>query len=175
MAQPVPRISAIADPAPLLTALGVTPSELPIERFDSGLPHVYVALESEAVVAALAPDFGALARASRALPKPIIGVNCVAGSGRCWKTRLFAPAGGVVEDPVTGSAAGPLACWLARHGRIAWGDEIEIAQGAEIDRPSTLYARADGGGGGIDRVEVGGAVVVVGHGGFEVDVVNSPK
>ena len=54
------------------------------------------------------------------------------------------PAGGVAEDPATGSAAGPLALHLARHGRIAFGEEIEIAQGVEIGRPSKLYARVDG-------------------------------
>ena len=57
---------------------------------------------------------------------------------------MFAPGDGVPEDPATGSAAGPLALHLARHGRIAFGDEIEISQGAEIGRPSTLYARVDG-------------------------------
>ena len=57
---------------------------------------------------------------------------------------MFAPGAGVAEDPATGSAAGPLALHLARHGRIAFGEEIEISQGAEIGRPSTLYARVDG-------------------------------
>ncbi len=53
---------------------------------------------------------------------------------------MFAPAHGVAEDAATGSAAGPLAIHLARHGRIAFGEQIEISQGAEIGRPSTLYA-----------------------------------
>ena len=44
---------------------------------------------------------------------------------------MFAPADGVPEDPATGSAAGPLAVHLARHGRIEFGQEIEIRQGAE--------------------------------------------
>ena len=51
---------------------------------------------------------------------------------------------GVPEDPATGSAAGPLAVHLSRHGRIAFGEEIEIRQGAEIGRPSLLHARAEG-------------------------------
>ena len=57
---------------------------------------------------------------------------------------MFAPGSGVAEDPATGSAAGPLAVHLARHGRIEFGDEIEISQGAEIGRPSTLFARVEG-------------------------------
>ena len=79
---------------------------------------------------------------------------------------MFAPSGGVVEDPATGSAAGPLAIHLARHSRIAFGEEIEIRQGAEVGRPSVLYARAEGSGDRIDRVEVGGCAVIVARGEF---------
>jgi trans-2,3-dihydro-3-hydroxyanthranilate isomerase len=55
---------------------------------------------------------------------------------------------------------------LARHGRTAFGEEIEISQGVEIGRPSTLFARADGAGDRIDRVEVGGSAVLVARGEF---------
>jgi trans-2,3-dihydro-3-hydroxyanthranilate isomerase len=81
---------------------------------------------------------------------------------------MFGPADGVPEDPATGSAAGPLAIHLARHGRIAFGEEIEISQGAEIGRPSTLYARADGSPERIERVEVGGSAVIVARGEFSL-------
>ena len=81
---------------------------------------------------------------------------------------MFAPGGGVAEDPATGSAAGPLAAHLARHGRIAFGDEIEITQGVELGRPSTLYARVEGSPEQIDRVEVGGSAAVVARGEFRL-------
>ena len=81
---------------------------------------------------------------------------------------MFSPSPGIGEDAATGSAARPLACHLARHGRIEWGTEIEISQGVEIGRPSTLYARAGGGGGLIDGVEVGGSAVVVARGEFRL-------
>jgi trans-2,3-dihydro-3-hydroxyanthranilate isomerase len=109
-------------------------------------------------VAAVQPDLGALGRLAA------MGAVCFAGTGRHWKARNFAPGLGVPEDPATGSAAGPLAVHLARHGRIAFGQEIEISQGAEIGRPSTLYARATGDGDRIDSVEVAGAAVVVARG-----------
>ena len=96
------------------------------------------------------------------------GVNCFAGSGKRWKTRMFAPADGVPEDPATGSAAGPLAIHLARHGRIAFGDEIEISQGEELGRPSKLYARVEGTAERIERVEVGGSAVIVARGEFKL-------
>jgi trans-2,3-dihydro-3-hydroxyanthranilate isomerase len=163
MVQPVPRIEAVADPAPVLRALGVARSALPVELYDNGPRHLYVALGSEAEVAALAPDFQALARV---LPRGT--TNCFAGAGRRWKTRAFAPGAGVPEDPATGSAAGPLACHLARHGRIPFGEEVEIRQGAEIGRPSLLFARADGGPDRIERVEVGGSAVTVARGEFRL-------
>lgn len=161
MEQPIPTIEPWIDPKPLFDALGVNGSLLPVERYDNGTPHIYVALESEAEVAALKPDLRALAEAAG-----VNGVSCFAAAGTRVKTRMFAPELGVGEDPATGSAAGPLAVHLARHGRIAWGEEIEIAQGAEIGRPSTLFARAEGGPDGITRIEVGGSACVVARGEF---------
>jgi trans-2,3-dihydro-3-hydroxyanthranilate isomerase len=163
MSQPIPEISPFDQEADLLAALRIERSELPIELYDLGIRHVYVALPSEQAVAALEPDYTALARI-----QGYVGTNCFAGSGTRWKTRMFAPADGVPEDPATGSAAGPLACHLARHGRIGWGEEIEISQGAEIGRPSTLYARAHGSAETIERVEVGGSAVVVARGEFRL-------
>jgi trans-2,3-dihydro-3-hydroxyanthranilate isomerase len=161
MEQPLPTVEAF-DEAQLLPALGLDRSELPVEVYDNGVRHVFVALGSEREVAELRPDFAALA------PVGDFGINCFAGTGKRWKTRMFFPAHGVAEDPATGSAAGPLAVHLARHGRIPWGDEIVISQGAEINRPSTLHARANGSAEGIERVEVGGAAVVVARGEFRL-------
>jgi trans-2,3-dihydro-3-hydroxyanthranilate isomerase len=96
-------------------------------------------------------------------------VSCFAPQGgNRWKTRMFAPSSGVFEDPATGSAAGPLAVHLLRHGRIESGDEIEIEQGVELKRPSKLYARATGTAAEIERVEVGGSAVVVARGEFRL-------
>lgn len=163
MEQPIPAISPFEAEAELLTALRIERAELPVELYDLGIRHVMVALPTREAVAAVDPDLTALARL-----QGFVGTSCFAGDGSRWKTRMFAPADGVPEDPATGSAAGPLACHLARHGRIAWGDEIEIEQGAEIDRPSTLYARAHGSAEGIERVEVGGSAVVVARGEFRL-------
>jgi trans-2,3-dihydro-3-hydroxyanthranilate isomerase len=162
MEQPIPAWSRVEDPAAILAAVGVEGSGLPVERYELGPGHVYLELDSPAAVAALQPDVAALVAATDD------GVNCFARDGRNWKTRMFAPAHGVVEDAATGSAAGPLAIHLARHGRIAFGEEIEIAQGAEIGRPSTLYARVDGSADRIERVLVGGCSVIVARGEFKL-------
>jgi trans-2,3-dihydro-3-hydroxyanthranilate isomerase len=160
MSQPVPRISPFADTARLCDALGVAGSVLPVELYDLGIRHVYVALGSRDQVARVRPDLSQLATIADA------GVNVFAGDGNRYKTRMFAPAYGIDEDPATGSAAGPLAAHLARHGRIAFGEEITIEQGQEIKRSSLLYARAYGSVDQLERVQVGGCAVVVARGEF---------
>ena len=161
MAQPIPAVRPYERADELLGVLGVR-SALPVEVYDNGMEHAYAVLSAPEEVAALAPDF----RALRAFAP--VGVNCCAGSGRTWKTRMFAPGDGVDEDPATGSAAGPLSLHLARHGLTGFGDEIEISQGAEVRRPSTLYARSVGSAERVERVEVGGSAVVVARGEFRL-------
>jgi trans-2,3-dihydro-3-hydroxyanthranilate isomerase len=161
MQQPIPKVEPFDRTKELFTALGIEGSELPVELYDLGIRHVYVALPSEEAVAALEPDYAALVRLTG-----IVGVNCFAGSGTRWKTRMFAPADGVPEDPATGSAAGPLGVHLARHGLVSFGEEIEITQGVEIGRPSKLFVRIDGSAEEVERVECGGSAVFVARGDF---------
>jgi trans-2,3-dihydro-3-hydroxyanthranilate isomerase len=156
MQQPLPTWRPYEDEDTLLAALGVDRSELPVELYDNGVRFAYVGLGDERRLAELEPDLQALRRFE-------FGVDCFAGSGASWKTRMFAPAFGVAEDPATGSAAGPLAVHLTRHGAVEPGGEIRISQGAEIARPSTLHARADD-----SRVEVGGSAVIVARGEFRL-------
>ena len=145
----------------LLAALGLSQSWLPVECYRNGPPHVFVALESEEAVAAVAPDMSVLSELA-------VAVSCFAGTGQSWKTRMFFPAAGVPEDPATGSAAGPLALHLARHGSIAFGVEIEVTQGVEIGRPSRLYARVEGSDDAATAVEVGGVAVIVAEGHYRI-------
>ena len=159
MRQPVPAIEVVPETDALLRALGVSGSLLPVEVYDNGATHIFVALESADELMGLRPDLAGVACGD------VTGVNCFAGSGSRWTLRMFWPLG---EDAATGSAAGPLACHLCRHGLVDWGTELEISQGAAIGRPSTLYARAEGGEGGIELVEVGGRAVVVARGEFRL-------
>jgi trans-2,3-dihydro-3-hydroxyanthranilate isomerase len=163
MEQPIPVPEPFGDPQALLRALGVPGSELPVEAYRNGPVFVYVALSCEDAVASLEPDMRALAGLEGGF-----GVSCFAGSGVQWKTRMFGPALGVPEDPATGSAAGPLAFHLARHGWIEYGREIEIRQGAEIRRPSVLRARVEGGPERVQRIVVGGSAVIVARGEYRV-------
>lgn len=163
MEQPIPPPEAFDRSSELLRALRLERSELPIEAYQNGPLHVYVALPDVDAVAALRPDVSALEALGQ------VGVSCFAGEGSEWKTRMFAPGAGVAEDPATGSAAGPLAMHLVRHGRIAFGESIVIRQGAEIGRPSLLRARVEGSSkAGIERVLVEGSAVFVARGSYRL-------
>jgi len=158
MSQPVPTVEP-ADERAALAALRVERSELPVELYDNGARHVVVTLGSEAAVSALEPDLAAVAALE------VTGLNAIAGSGGRWRSRMFWRNG---EDAATGSAAGPIACHLVRHRRIEAGGDIVIVQGVEMGRPSLLHARAEGGDGRIEAVEVGGSAVVVARGEFRL-------
>ena len=162
MEQPVPSWAPLPVAGAVLSALGVTESELPVEVYDNGPRHVFVALRDAAQVARLRPDMAALQDAGG------FGVSCFARDGEQVKTRMFAPALGVAEDPATGSAAGPLAVHLARHGWTRFGEQITITQGTEIGRPSVLCAVAHGSAEQLERVLVSGEAVIVARGEYRL-------
>lgn len=164
MMQPIPTVTPFAEKAALLAAVGVERSLLPVELYDNGARHVFVALGSFAEVAALRPDSAALAE----VLGQGLGASCFALEDGRAKTRMFWLDVAIGEDAATGSAAGPLAVHLARHGWVPWGTEIEISQGTEIGRPATLYARAEGGPDVPTSVEVGGSAVIVARGEFAI-------
>jgi PhzF family phenazine biosynthesis protein len=134
-----------AEPVPgLAEALGAAPLELGRSADD-----FLVRLADAAAVRALAPDFGALAR----LPVRgvIVTAAAEAGSDCDFVSRFFAPAVGVPEDPVTGSAH----CTLA----VYWAERLGRAEllGCQLSRRGGRVAvRAAG-----DRVVLGGRAVTV--------------
>jgi trans-2,3-dihydro-3-hydroxyanthranilate isomerase len=174
-----PKLPAEAGalPAPELLAagLGLSPNEI---GFENHKPLCYAAGSTFAFVPISTLDAIKRARINGAHWTRAFEEQGVIGAyiytRQCEHTtsafhvRMFAPSVGVAEDPATGSAAGPLACHLCRHGLVPWGHEIEIEQGVEIGRPSTLYGRAEGGDGRIEGVEVGGRAVVVARGEFRL-------
>ena len=84
--------------------------------------------------------------------------------------RLFAPGEGILEDPATGSAAGPLGCYLSRYGLTVRADETRsvLEQGIEMGRPSFLHIRIRHVGGEIAAVHVGGGCSYMGSGQLEL-------
>lgn len=170
MEQPLPSVRAYDRTAELLDALGLAGSTLPIDAYTNGPTHVMVGVADVAALRALVPDLGALGRLGTlcvdcfALPDP--GAGTPAGVPAYVRTRVFCPGLGVPEDPATGSAAGPLAWHLARHGRCAPGTSVTITQGVELERPSELIARVEGPAERPARIVVGGSAVVVASGSY---------
>jgi trans-2,3-dihydro-3-hydroxyanthranilate isomerase len=71
-------------------------------------------------------------------------------------TRFFNPTVGIVEDLATGSAAGPLACYLAKYGRIPSEATVLIEQAYALMRPGHIEVRLRG-----DEVRIFGAGMTV--------------
>jgi len=153
MNQPLPRIQPYERAEELLAALELEKSELPIELYDNGIEHVFVALGSEQQVAALEPDGKGLAAFGS------IGVNCFAGAGKSWKTRCFVSGLGStrIPPPLGRRAARPAP--VPPRGRLLWRrDRDPPRRGGR--RPSVLFAGAYGSADAVERIEVGGCAVV---------------
>ena len=85
-------------------------------------------------------------------------------------SRMLAPGFGIVEDPATGSASGPLGCYLVKHGVLDAGRARSFVslQGVAMRRPSRMLISIDSDDGAITRVRVGGQAVCVGEGTIRV-------
>ena len=83
-------------------------------------------------------------------------------------SRMFAPGLGVLEDPATGSAAGPLGCYLLQHGLVTPDEARQLtnAQGVKMGRASRIHMAITGAPGSITDVRVGGEAVLVARGEF---------
>ena len=105
MDQPMPVREPFEHAAELLRALGVGARSCRSRRIATARCTYTWRSAARQAVAALRPDLAALQDLGEGL-----GVSCFARQRRRrFKTRMFAPALGVPEDPATGSAAGPLA------------------------------------------------------------------
>ncbi len=133
----------IAEPEGLAQILGQTP----VAVLDA--PQLLVVLESEAAVRACSPDLRALAQ----LPWPAVIVTAK-GETVDFVSRNFAPAVGIDEDPVTGSAHCILTpYWTQQLGK----SQLSAYQGGK--RGGFLWCRLKG-----ERVEIAGHARVVSSG-----------
>ncbi|MGH3546051.1 MAG: PhzF family phenazine biosynthesis protein, partial [Mycobacteriales bacterium] len=163
MDQPLPVVATWnGDQNALLETLRTPEPVVPAQLYDNGIPHLYLMLPSVADVLAIEPDFSALRQVCAGAR-----INCFAGTGSEYTSRMFSPFDlAFPEDPACGSAAGPLAVHLLRHGLTTSGQQITISQGEKVGRPSTLLAAATTNEQGLQRVRVGGASCPVGEGKF---------
>lgn len=84
--------------------------------------------------------------------------------------RVFAPGLGVMEDAATGSANGPLGCYLVEYGIVPCEEKATIIseQGFEMGRPSLINIEIAKSEGKISSVTVGGNAVYIGSGSINV-------
>jgi trans-2,3-dihydro-3-hydroxyanthranilate isomerase len=140
--------------AALCRALAVSPQEVSLG--DNGVRTALVRAGSEAELAALAPNVGALARLEAI---DTVSVHWApADQDEPVRVRVFAPAAGIAEDPGTGAAAGPLGELLVRRGERAAG-AMQLLQGVEVRRPCLIRVHA-----GDGPPRVGGDVTPVARG-----------
>jgi PhzF family phenazine biosynthesis protein len=134
-------------------------AESPPVSVDNGPAWLFARVESAEIVGRLVPDMTAVARLSRDFSLTGIAVFALTDGETAVRIRCFAPAIGVPEDPVTGSANASLPAYLARYGLLGQtGREYAVSQGTEIGRDGRVYVRVldDAG-----RAEIGGQAVTV--------------
>ena len=105
-------------------------------------------------------DDGVIAAGRREIP---FGLGIGPGTdGATVYSRMM----GANEDPATGSASGPLGCYLVKHGLVPAekAGAIVSVQGVKMGRPSRIHVKLDMSGADITRVRVGGTSVLVGKG-----------
>jgi trans-2,3-dihydro-3-hydroxyanthranilate isomerase len=173
MEQPLPTFEPApsADPATLAGLLGLDAADLapetPPEIGSAGNPFLYVRLRSlDAVRRARAqanPMAAYFAGHHHAAIYPF-STECESPEAAAH-ARMFSLALGaeVREDPATGSASGPAAAYLLRHGLVSPG-RLLLEQGYEMLRPSQIEVGLNVENGALTRVTVGGGVVLVAEG-----------
>jgi trans-2,3-dihydro-3-hydroxyanthranilate isomerase len=143
-------------------ALSLSPEDLhgdlPMQWVSTGLRYLIVPVRSSALPRAriAVDDLGDLLAEAGALLAYVLDPD--RREGRNWVND------GTVEDIATGSASGPAAAYLIRHGRAASGEEIRIAQGRFLDRPSIMRLEASGTREDLTGVSLTGHVCLTGSG-----------
>jgi trans-2,3-dihydro-3-hydroxyanthranilate isomerase len=154
-------------PTEIARALGLAASDveadLPPQEVRAGVHQLIVPLASRKALERSRLDEAAFAPlAAQGLPSHVYLFTREAASPDVQlHARMFFTAGGVREDPATGSATACLGAYLLAHtGRDV---SLRIAQGVEMGRPSLLRLEARTLPGG-PQVRVGGRVIEVARG-----------
>lgn len=154
----------------VLNALGLKPGDLnpacPVQVVSAGHSKVFIGIQSRQVLNRLHPDLNALISLSQK-------INCngyfvftfdSSDPGILTCARMFAPAIGINEDPVTGNGNGPLGAYLI-HNRLVEHNgrlfEFKGRQGEAIKRTGTVDVQVDIEDNRPVRTRVGGPAVMV--------------
>jgi PhzF family phenazine biosynthesis protein len=142
MEQSAPRfLGRVEDRAALAAVLGLDAADVDGDRaaevVSTGAEHLLVPGRDMAGLRKLLADAGAEGCYLYTVDvDPAAGVSAYA--------RFFNPTVGIVEDPATGTAAGPLAALLVRDGLVRDYGRIVVEQGRRLGRPSRIGLSVDG-------------------------------
>jgi trans-2,3-dihydro-3-hydroxyanthranilate isomerase len=141
--------------------LGLTTGDLLAcepQLVSAGNPFLFVAVESKDVVDRAWLEMGGVTRLKNTNSQPN-GVFVFAPTPEGAYSRMFAPELGVVEDPATGSATGPLAAYMVRHHLVPQAHPTRFVseQGTKMGRRSILHVQIHREQ-GVNTIEVGGYV-----------------
>jgi trans-2,3-dihydro-3-hydroxyanthranilate isomerase len=156
------------DRAQCARVLGLNEGDLldgvPCDVYSAGNPNLYIALRDAGAVDRIALDTVALSALLADEPEQVCLFAFAPASYGAY-SRMFAPELGVVEDPATGSATGPLAAFMMDHGLAdtAAGTRFVSEQGTKMGRRSLLHVLIRGDH-GSEAIEVGGHVAPVATG-----------
>jgi trans-2,3-dihydro-3-hydroxyanthranilate isomerase len=177
MKQPLPRFGPeFPDRAALAETLSLSADDLapslPCQVVSCGVPYLLVPLESLDAVRRARVRLDLWERSLKAFEASSLLVFSreTEQAVAAVHSRMFAPGFGIMEDPATGSAAGPLGCYLVVHGLVEAAPRAEMVseQGYEMGRPSRLHIAVEQEGGSISSVQVGGRCVYMGGGRFDL-------
>lgn len=179
MTQLTPTVGGqIKDRASFAQAIGVEATDLlegaPIEMISCGVPFLFAALTLPSTVDRVTIDrrqYAACCTAAGLEERPLFVFALVPGAagGEAVYSRMLAPGLGIAEDPATGSASGPLGCFLAAHSLLPFARLAHFIslQGVAMRRPSRIHVAIDLMGNAVTKVRVGGRSVLVGGGVLE--------
>jgi len=157
-------------PALLAGALGLDASALrpktTPQEVSCGSPFMFVPLISRAAVDQAVIDTRAAAAAFETAKLTRRGLFIFTTESGPVGATVYSRMLGANEDPATGSASGPLGCYLLKHGLVSpdKARSIVSAQGVKMGRPSRIHIKLDVQGAEVTRVRVGGTSVLVGEG-----------
>ena len=174
MQQLAPKFLQPVDDINLITeAIGLTSDDVvqdfPIQHVSTGFPFLIVPLRNLDIVKSAVPNPKLIMSNLKDLMSQELIIFSPEGvhSDSHIHARMFAPGAGVLEDPATGSAVGPLGAYLEKYNVLKdhhIGEEIRIEQGYEIDRPSQLIVKVPDE--KMDKVLVSGATRLTAEGTF---------
>jgi trans-2,3-dihydro-3-hydroxyanthranilate isomerase len=168
------KIGPVGDAGKLAAALSLKPDDLDSggfapENWTAGNPFTFVPLRGLDTIGRARPEMSCWGEAFGPADPPGAFLFCreVADPANSFRTRMFAPAMGIVEDPATGSAAAAFAGVLAAGGLGDGAHAFILEQGYEMGRPSLLHLSLSIGAGKLESATVGGDAVIVSEGTIE--------